>query len=64
MNPEEHEAIQAVIKRATLESLDEGMLTAVLMMRMAAGRRPDLSVTEVADMIESSVTERRQEVEA
>ena len=56
MNPIEKSAMKAVVTHVTRDSMDKGILTAVEMIRMAAVARPDMTLTELADVIESTVS--------
>lgn len=55
MSPEEEAAVKEVVKEVALKALDEGILTAVEMMRMAAAEYPNATVTQVANSIEASI---------
>lgn len=55
MSPEEEAAVKEVVKEVARKALDEGILTAVEMMRMAAAEYPYATVTQVANSIEASV---------
>jgi len=56
MTPAEEAAMNAVIAQVTRDSMDEGILTAVAMIRISTERFPDLSKLQLADAIEATVT--------
>ena len=60
MTPVEEAAMKAVVTHVARESMDEGVLVAVEMIRMAAVARPDMPLTELADHIQSTVTKGRE----
>lgn len=58
MTHTEEAAVKAVIERVTRDAMDDGLRAAVLMIRMAAGRRPEMTLEQIADAIEATVGER------
>lgn len=52
-------ALQEVIRQSVGDAIDEGILIAVEMMRIAVKRYPHLTVSTVADLIEQQVSEKR-----
>lgn len=57
MTPAEEAAMKAVVTHITRDSMDKGVLVAVEMIRMAAVARPEITLAELANAIESTVTE-------
>ena len=55
MTPLEEEAVKAVIEQIVCDAMDEGVRAAVVMIRMAAGRDPAMTLEQVADAIEAVV---------
>ena len=55
MTPLEEEAVKAVIEQTVCDAMDDGLRAAVLMIRMAAGRDPAMTLEQVADAIEAIV---------
>lgn len=55
MTPLEEEAVKAVIEQTVCGAMDEGVRAAVVMIRMAAGRDPAMTLEQVADAIEAVV---------
>lgn len=56
MTPAEEAAVYAVIKQITEESMNQGIMAAVEMIRTGVQRFPDLTTLQLADAIEATVT--------
>lgn len=56
MTPAEEAAVYAVIKQITEESMNEGIMAAVEMIRTGVQQFPDLTTLQLADAIEATVT--------
>ena len=56
MTPAEEAAVYAVIKQITEESMEEGIMAAVEMIRTGVQQFPDLTTLQLADAIEATVT--------
>ena len=59
MTPIEEEAVRLLVRVTAHESVDEGILCAVEMIRLAAEAKPEMSLSELADRIESAVSRSR-----
>ncbi len=55
MTPAEEAAIKVVIQQTTRAAMDDGIRAAVVIIRMAAGRRPEMTLEQVADAIEDTI---------
>lgn len=55
MTPIEEAAMYAVIKQITEESMNEGIMAAVEMLRIGTQKFPDLTTLQLADAIEATV---------
>lgn len=55
MTPIEEEAVRLVVQTVTREAMDDGILCAVEMIRIAALTRPSMPLCELADAIESTI---------
>lgn len=56
MTPAEEAAVEAALECVTHKSIGEGIMAAVQMIRIAANARPDMTMQQLADAIESTVT--------
>lgn len=56
MTEAEEMAVKAVIKKITQESIDDGIIAAVEMIRIAAQKHPEWSFDQLANCIEATVT--------
>jgi len=56
MTPAEEAAVFAVIKQITEESMNQGIMAAVEMIRTGVQQFPDLTTLQLADAIEATVT--------
>lgn len=56
MTPAEEAAVYVVIKQITEESMKEGIMAAVEMIRTGVQQFPDLTTLQLADAIEATVT--------
>ena len=56
MTPAEEAAVFAVIKQITEESMSQGIMAAVEMIRTGVQQFPDLTTLQLADAIEATVT--------
>ncbi len=56
MTPIEEAAMYAVIKQIAEESMNEGIMAAVEMLRTGVQQFPDLTTLQLADAIEATVT--------
>jgi hypothetical protein len=56
MTEAEEMAVKTVIKMTTRESIDDGIMTAVTMIRIAAQVHPEWTFDQLADCIEATVT--------
>lgn len=56
MTPAEEAAMYAVIKQITEESMNQGIMAAVEMIRTGVQQFPDLTTLQLADAIEVTVT--------
>ena len=56
MTPAEEAAVLAVIKQITEESMNQGIMAAVEMIRTGVQQFPDLTTLQLADAIEATVT--------
>lgn len=56
MTPAEEAAMHAVIKQVTEDSMNEGIMAAVQMIRLGVQRFPDMTILQLADAIEATVT--------
>jgi len=55
VTPAEEAVVKALIKQTTCDAIDDGLQLAVTMIRMAAGRHPEMTLEQVADAIEAIV---------
>jgi hypothetical protein len=56
MTPAEEAAVFVVIKQITEESMNQGIMAAVEMIRTGVQQFPDLTTLQLADAIEATVT--------
>ena len=56
MTEAEELAVMTVLKRVTRESIDDGIMAAVEMIRIAAQAHPEWTFDQLADCIEKTVT--------
>lgn len=56
MTEAEELAVMTVLKQVTRESIDDGVLAAVQMVRIAAQIHPEWTFDQLADCIEATVT--------
>lgn len=56
MTPTEEAAMQAVIMQITEEAMNEGIMAAVQMIRLGTQKFPDMTILQLADAIEATVT--------
>ena len=56
MTPAEEAAVFAVIKQIAKESMNQGIMAAVEIMRTGVQQFPDLTTLQLADAIEATVT--------
>jgi hypothetical protein len=56
MTPAEEAAVFAVIKQITEESMNQGIMATVEMIRTGVQQFPDLTTLQLADAIEATVT--------
>lgn len=56
MTPAEEAAMYAMIKQIAEESMDNGIMAAVEMIRTGVQQFPDLTTLQLADAIEATVT--------
>lgn len=56
MTPAEEAAVFAVIKQLTEESMNQGIMAAVEMIRTGVQQFPGLTTLQLADVIEATVT--------
>jgi hypothetical protein len=56
MTPAEEAAMHAVINQITEESMNEGIMAAVQMIRLGTQKFPDMTILQLADAIEATVT--------
>ena len=56
MTPAEEAAVKAAIEYVTHKATADGIMTAVQMIRIADNVRPNMTMQQLADAIESTVT--------
>lgn len=56
MTPAEEAAMYAVIKQVTEDSMNEGIMAAVEMIRLGVQKFPDMTILQLADAIEATAT--------
>lgn len=56
MTPAEEAAVEAALEYVTHQSINDGIMAAVQMIRVAANVRPGMTMQQLTDAIESAVT--------
>lgn len=56
MTPEEDAAMQAMVVQVAEEAMNDGIMAAVEMIRLSAIKHPHLTMLQLADAIEATVT--------
>jgi hypothetical protein len=56
MTTAEEAAVDAALEYVTHKSINDGIMAAVQMIRIAANARPSMTMQQLADAIESTVT--------
>lgn len=56
MTPTEEAAMHAVIVQVTEDAMNDGIMAAVQMIRMGTQKFPDMTILQLADAIEASVS--------